>query len=345
MAYFADSAFSNWSQVDLDLSSLMTSDGNGVFKAMTPSLSVFDEDLDLYSVSDSGEKDAVYSSHLQASPSSLTSDDIPTSPLSEGIEDMQMQRSPPLTSPEDIYGSLLRQVEEDEAAAESPDRDEHLGDTSHGEQFLSAMPDKPRSEVPLPPLSRGVHQAATATTPAPEMGSHPCNGQKAVSNKVNKRGVKRKAVQVEEEKFEENVTDPTLSRNLKNALAARENRLKKKKEWEYLKIQNSSLEKENQALRKDNQEHVETIAELEEQLRYYKSVLVNQSALSNLLQSMNPIPNLSLSSSTPKTKHARLQAAETQGMSGGVCLHVNGPQASLEFCSRCSRNAKCSFDS
>lgn len=160
-----------------------------------------------------------------------------------------------------------------------------------------------------------------------------------------KVGVKRKAIQVKEEakKVKKSCEDSaTTSRSQKNAIAARENRLKKKNEFEEIKKNEAFLQEENECLRKENSDQLQTIAGLQQEVAYLKSVLFNQSSLSTVLQRLNPKPKLKLSSSVGMCS----QVVGSQRMSGGVCLHINGSSdASLEWCSECSMKAQASFDS
>ncbi|XP_003728183.2 uncharacterized protein LOC100891166 [Strongylocentrotus purpuratus] len=171
------------------------------------------------------------------------------------------------------------------------------------------------------------------------------NNLPVAKNDVIKVGVKRKAVQVKEEakKVKKSCEDSaTTSRSQKNAIAARENRLKKKNEFEEMKRNEALLQEENECLRKENSDQLKTITGLQQKVEYLKSVLFNQSSLSTVLQSLNPKPKLKLSSSVGVSS----QVDGAQRMSGGVCLHINGSSdASLEWCSKCSMKAQASFDS
>ncbi|XP_078661058.1 uncharacterized protein LOC144905328 [Branchiostoma floridae x Branchiostoma belcheri] len=135
----------------------------------------------------------------------------------------------------------------------------------------------------------------------------------------------------------------------RNAESARQNRLKKKLYLQDLEGRVDNLQKENTSLKKEKNKMETTIASLEEELEYLKSVLANQSTLSNLLKNIDATEGVSLSTSFPsnqKRKAGEKDHDYSKGKkrrhtdnSGGVCLHVNKDQVSLEFCSKCAHMA------
>ncbi|XP_072019766.1 CREB/ATF bZIP transcription factor-like [Amphiura filiformis] len=155
-----------------------------------------------------------------------------------------------------------------------------------------------------------------------------------ISSATNSRGKKRQHVDDDDHDVQE--------KNRRNAIAARENRQKKKLYIEGLETENKSLASENARLTKDNKGMKDRVSSLEAEVDYLKSVLYNQSALSGLLKKLGPESQVRLSSSF----HTRKQTLQKQllkpnsGSSGGVCLHVNGKDASLEFCAQCALMAE-----
>lgn len=160
--------------------------------------------------------------------------------------------------------------------------------------------------------------------------------------------------------------DELVERNKKNAIAARENRLKRKKYVEGLEGEVSKLREENKILKKETGDMKEKFEKLEEEAIYLKNVLANESTISLLLKSIAATPGISLSSSlvppsrvqeaededkqkrysTRSRKRAADESLDTckrkrsgDGGSGGVCLHVNQEKVSLELCSKCSSRA------
>ncbi|XP_035657731.1 uncharacterized protein LOC118403236 isoform X1 [Branchiostoma floridae] len=135
----------------------------------------------------------------------------------------------------------------------------------------------------------------------------------------------------------------------RNAEAARQNRLRKKHYLQDLEGKVDKLEKENTSLKKENSKMQTVISSMEEELEYLKSVLANQSTLSNLLKNIDTMEGVSLTTSFPSNRKRKAGEKDhdySKGKkkrhtenSGGVCLHVNKDQVSLEFCSKCAHMA------
>ena len=85
--------------------------------------------------------------------------------------------------------------------------------------------------------------------------------------------------------------------NSKNAIAARDNRQKKKKYINDLENSVMELKSENCDLRKENEVNRKAVASLQHEVRYLKGVIANQSTLSALLKSVSQTPGINLSSS------------------------------------------------
>ena len=154
----------------------------------------------------------------------------------------------------------------------------------------------------------------------------------------------------------------------KSAIAARENREKKKKYIGDLEKAVKDLSDKNKTLEQQNEAFSAQTTALQKEVRYLKSVLANQSTLSRLLQNIPGIQditfktNAATDNSHPKrktsvlttsdhqlnAKRARRQSAcattepEQSEANAGVCLHVSGSTVSLEFCPDCNENAKSS---
>ncbi|XP_053564633.1 CREB/ATF bZIP transcription factor [Bombina bombina] len=134
----------------------------------------------------------------------------------------------------------------------------------------------------------------------------------------------------------------------KNALAARLNRLRKKEYVNGLESRVARLSEENQQLQVERRALDARVRELEEEARYLRAVLANDSALSQLLGRLTGLGGLRLSTSLfgfpptagdhdyalPRVKHE-----EEEPSPGGVCLHVDKEKVSVEFCALCARNA------
>ncbi|XP_002741811.1 CREB/ATF bZIP transcription factor-like [Saccoglossus kowalevskii] len=138
-----------------------------------------------------------------------------------------------------------------------------------------------------------------------------------------------------------NMEDSLAERNRKNAIAARENRQKKKNYVAGLEKKNLELSAENKSLKAENNELVNKTICLEEEVTYLKSVLAHQSSLAKLIKNIGKT-DIRLTSSfdarkitEPSSKRRKTSSSTT----GGMCLHVTGQDVSLEFCSKCASMA------
>lgn len=86
------------------------------------------------------------------------------------------------------------------------------------------------------------------------------------------------------------MTDAEKSK--KNAIAARENRIKKKKYIESIEGELQKLRKENEILKAKEKRHDQVVDKLNEEISYLKNVLVNQSTLSTLVNRLVTTPGL-----------------------------------------------------
>lgn len=138
----------------------------------------------------------------------------------------------------------------------------------------------------------------------------------------------------------------------KNAIAARLNRLKKKEYVNSLEKKVGVLSSENNVLRQENSQLNKRVEELEDETRYLRAVLANESMLAQLLSRLSGVNGMKLSSSLfqgsdsndhdyalPR-KRVKVEEKET---SGGVCLHVDKNHVSVEFCTKCAERASTSL--
>ena len=134
----------------------------------------------------------------------------------------------------------------------------------------------------------------------------------------------------------------------KNAIAARMNRLKKKEYVNDLEKKVGFLSSENHKLKQDNCGLSKRVEELEDETRYLRAVLANESMLGQLLSRLSGVKGMKLSSSlfqaanlndhdyAQPRKRIKVEEKDT---SGGICLHVDQNHVSVEFCSKCAENA------
>jgi regulator of replication initiation timing len=138
----------------------------------------------------------------------------------------------------------------------------------------------------------------------------------------------------------------------KNAIQARFNRQKKKAYVQGLEESVQYLTKENATMKTQTKELSDDKKSLEGEVEYLKSVLANQSALSNLLKNIDNLQGVNLTTSFAtsrkrSTEHdhdytgsaKRKRTDKPNVGSGGVCLHVAKDNVSLEFCSQCAKMA------
>lgn len=147
-------------------------------------------------------------------------------------------------------------------------------------------------------------------------------------------------------------TDIPEDKSRRNALQAKLNREKKKAYIASLEKQVSELSKDNDRLQGKTTKLQKERDLLDEEVTYLRSVIANQSTLSKLLNNITDVKSLSLTTSFCVAKKSfaedhdygqsapkRLKSSADH-ISGGVCLHVENENVSLEFCSSCARMAK-----
>ncbi|XP_035864195.1 CREB/ATF bZIP transcription factor isoform X3 [Sander lucioperca] len=138
----------------------------------------------------------------------------------------------------------------------------------------------------------------------------------------------------------------------KNAIAARLNRLRKKEYVDSLEKKVGILSSENNVLKQENSQLTKRVEELEDETRYLRAVLANESMLAQLLSRLSGVNGMKLSSSLfqgpdsndhdyalPR-KRVKVEEKET---AGGVCLHVDKNHVSVEFCTKCAESASTSL--
>ena len=138
--------------------------------------------------------------------------------------------------------------------------------------------------------------------------------------------------------------DAQWQRNQRNAIAARQNRLKKKQYVLCLQTEVAQLKTENAHLTSKCRDLNTSVARLSNEVEYYKSVLANQSTLSGILQKMPTIKEVRFPTFIASKREGGPTVEDPPplkkpSLSGGVCLHVSQDVATLEFCSSCSRSA------
>ena len=118
-------------------------------------------------------------------------------------------------------------------------------------------------------------------------------------------------------------------------MIARRNREKKKALFEETQAQCEALAVQNEQLGSENGNLRNRVRTLQEEVTYLKSVLANQSALAHVLSSL-PKGHDQLRFSTSFDA----EPSPAPSSSGGVCLHVDGKNLSLELCNQCAKFAR-----
>ena len=145
------------------------------------------------------------------------------------------------------------------------------------------------------------------------------------------------------------LSDKQWERNRKNAIAAKQNREKKKLYMSSLENEAATLKAEMTVLKQQNKDLESCNSRLEKEVSYLRAVLANQSTLSSLLAKIPTTEGVHLTSSFNRGKRdvrsgdddlcASLNKKRVkfdEQMAAGVCLHVANDRVSLEFCAECS---------
>ncbi|XP_030648684.1 CREB/ATF bZIP transcription factor [Chanos chanos] len=138
----------------------------------------------------------------------------------------------------------------------------------------------------------------------------------------------------------------------KNAIAARMNRLRKKEYVNGLERKVGALVSENRVLKQENGHLNQRVEELENETRYLRAVLANESMLAQLLSRLSGVNGMKFSTSlfqgSDKNDHdyampRKRMKTEEKDAAGGVCLHVDKDHVSVEFCTKCAESASTSL--
>jgi len=147
----------------------------------------------------------------------------------------------------------------------------------------------------------------------------------------------------------------------RNAIAARENREKKKQYIESLKKELAIKNKEVLAMKSSMTSITERNKELECETAYYKAIVANMPQIAALIDHMASAPNVKLIGTSftsgeqvladvlKKPTHStaidsnsvrKSHRIAAKVESAGICFHVNNNNMSLELCSKCSEASK-----
>lgn len=151
--------------------------------------------------------------------------------------------------------------------------------------------------------------------------------------------------------------DKSMSRN---AVAARENRQKKKEYISKLEASYDQVRKEYSSLKKDYGEMSTNCSELQDRVAYLEAIIANSGPLASLIKTVQTAPGFKQVTasiggnprSAPESSHntrkrkindenaeelvARKSARGAKPPNPGICLHVADGSMSVEFCQHCS---------
>ena len=145
-----------------------------------------------------------------------------------------------------------------------------------------------------------------------------------------------------------------LDKSRKNAEAAKQGRIRKKKYLDDLEKDRAHVRADNIVLKTKYAELQARNRKLENEVDYLRSVLANQSTLASLIKNVPNTPGVNLTSSFSRKRPNKViedpvegtsnkrpkQGSKTSSQkSGGICLHVSEAVVSLEFCAQCSQQA------
>ena len=199
------------------------------------------------------------------------------------------------------------------------------------------------SLVPDPPTMDLYHSPtpspSSVTSPVSMEPPPPPQGPTPVSSRTRGRDTLLEASRA----------NPVLQKNRKNAEAARQNRIKKKKYVEGLEKECSSLKRDNVVLKTRCHEFQSRCQKLQSEVAYLRGVLANDSVLGSLIQNIPGVPGVRLTSSfgkrspptasEPGSSNGGAKRRRLGATGAGVCLHVSKDVVSLEFCENCSKLA------
>lgn len=137
-------------------------------------------------------------------------------------------------------------------------------------------------------------------------------------------GMKRKAYELDP------LEDPEMERCRRNAINAKRNREQKKAQLAELERTVESVSRERDQLAGENESLREAKMKLEQQVKHLSNILKNQSKLSEVISKLG-MTSVVLGEMTT--------SAEEEVVSSGMCLHVNGDETTIEYCSYCAKKA------
>ena len=223
-------------------------------------------------------------------------------------------------------------------------------DTFLAELFGSDFPLLSQCPITTIATTTSSSESASAVSSKPTTATTSANSIGPLVNSFFLKHMQTEPSQQTSTETSSKIKESEEERNRKNAEAARQNRLKKKRYLEELEKEHSDVKRENVILKTRCHEFQQRCQRLQSEVEYLKNVIANESMLSSLIQNIPNVPNVKLSSSFASRKRPQAGSSEdstpaskrsksTQSTSAGVCLHVAKDQVSIEFCQHCSKQA------
>ncbi|XP_042206203.1 uncharacterized protein LOC121855376 isoform X1 [Homarus americanus] len=145
------------------------------------------------------------------------------------------------------------------------------------------------------------------------------------SSECSSSGQKRKAYELEPQ------PNPHMERCRQNAINAKRNRDMKKARMADLERKVEDVSRERDQLAGENESLREAKLKLEQQVKHLNNILKNQSKLSSLIGKLSP--------SSVILGDMSSNGSEDDIITSGMCLHVDGEEATIEYCSYCAKKA------
>ena len=140
-------------------------------------------------------------------------------------------------------------------------------------------------------------------------------------------------------------------RSVRNAINARVNRQKHKLYVDGLEAEVEELKKANQDLEQKYQGSIDKMADMQNHIKYLENVIANDISISNILNKLGTVENVKLSSSISRKRKLTTDSDTAMDLSepatkvsGGVCLHVDKNNVSIEFCEKCAEKAQATMN-
>lgn len=230
----------------------------------------------------------------------------------------------------------------------SPTTEEERGGAQY--ELNGVTPTSPTRSSKSRRQSRPNYAVLAGKSRSRAKGETPCSSDEVHVDEYEEEPVSPGYLEDEEEDYSDAIKTRGSCMS-KNAIAARENRIKKKLYVNKLERSVRHLSTENATLKRRAQEMSREVEELSEEVQYLRSVLCNADEIKTLVRCIRSVrPSLandhkngvSLKRERVEEDHDYIatggkRRAPVDKKAGGVCIHVANGTVSLEFCHRCAK--------